>query len=797
MNLDKAKQLMDNLPALQQDAMRSWQGFLRSRWFLVVWFGVVVVAISAILTIPFGHIPEQLNVGDIAPHDIKADRRYEIRDEEASERMSREIESTLRPVYDYNLRVVADSEQKLAKVFEGGRDIFNRRLFVEEQNTQVSKLIQEEIGVALQLGEIEGLRRMRFARYYETLMKRMLGQVLVTPIVGDKEDLTSFKEKGILIRTVGVDKEEQRLEEKIDQIGNVAKARAHIVKLGEANFFDRVPGLKPAAMKMLNELVAPNLNYNASETESQRDRALKSMKEIVIKIEPGEAIVRSGDRLESWHITVLKGIQKQRGQVNIPMKFLAVSLLLCLCLLVPLTFARRYVKKFSHYPADLVFLGFILMLVVSIREFFGAASSVLYDVLAPYGLTLEAFYSLMPIAFGAMLVRLVLNSETAIIFSIVSTLVMGIHFDASPTILLHFLLVQIAGAAAVAYADRRSALLKAGLWTGLIAATIVITTNLIQAAAFLKAIDFTQWLWQAALSMVGGVLASSVVLMLTPLVELVFDYTTDIKLLELGNLNHPLLRDLLVKAPGTYHHSHITGVLAESAAQAIGANPLFARVASYFHDIGKMVKAEYFIENQPAHEDRHGPLTPHMSALIISSHVREGLVLAKKHNLPQRVADIIPQHQGTKLMGYFYHKAKTQQVGDEAEVNEWDFRYDGPKPQTREAGIILLADGAEAATRALKEKTPLQIREVVRSMINKNFIDGQLDECELTLKDLHSIAESFVRILNGIYHKRIPYPETGGATGYDPESAPIPQGGNQEAQGLGGSGGQLLRIPRD
>ncbi|MBI3540548.1 MAG: HDIG domain-containing protein, partial [Deltaproteobacteria bacterium] len=194
----------------------------------------------------------------------------------------------------------------------------------------------------------------------------------------------------------------------------------------------------------------------------------------------------------------------------------------------------------------------------------------------------------------------------------------------------------------------------------------------------------------------------------------------------------------------------------------------------YFHDIGKMKKSSYFIENQPIGEDRHGALSPSMSALIIASHVKDGMDLAKEHKLPQRIIDIIPQHQGTKLISYFYNKAKEQHrrcVEGEASAalptegatrvpmtDERHFRYPGPKPQTREAGIILLADTTEAATRALKDRSPARLEEVVRNMINKNFIDGQLDECELTLKDLHTIANSFVRILMGIYHQRIEYP---------------------------------------
>ncbi|MCE9625395.1 MAG: HDIG domain-containing protein, partial [Deltaproteobacteria bacterium] len=261
------------------------------------------------------------------------------------------------------------------------------------------------------------------------------------------------------------------------------------------------------------------------------------------------------------------------------------------------------------------------------------------------------------------------------------------------------------------------------------------------------------------LAFTGGLLAAIFVMVLAPIAEMLFDYVTDIKLLELGNLNHPLLKEMIVKAPGTYHHSQLVAVLAEGAAAEIGANPLLARVGSYFHDVGKMRKPSYFIENQQGGENRHDKLAPSMSALIIASHVKDGLDLAREYKLPKRIADFIPQHQGTKLITYFYNKASEQAQAAGATVDEKDYRYPGPRPQTREAGIILLADGVEAAVRSIPEKTPAKIQGMVQKIVNKNFTEAQLDECDMTLKDLHVIAESFVRVLVGIYHQRIEYPD--------------------------------------
>jgi putative nucleotidyltransferase with HDIG domain len=224
-------------------------------------------------------------------------------------------------------------------------------------------------------------------------------------------------------------------------------------------------------------------------------------------------------------------------------------------------------------------------------------------------------------------------------------------------------------------------------------------------------------------------------------------------------MNTPMLRELMIQAPGTYHHSIIVGNLAEAAAETIGANPLLARVAAYYHDIGKVRKPLYFVENIGCQENRHDKLAPSMSALILMSHVKDGSDLARENKLGQLLVDIIRQHHGTALIKYFFDKAKNQSDPGVQQVDERDYRYPGPKPQTREAALIMLADAVEAASRTLTDPTPARIQGMVQKIINNIFIDGQLDECELTLKDLHNIAKSFNRILAGIFHHRIDYPE--------------------------------------
>jgi putative nucleotidyltransferase with HDIG domain len=242
-----------------------------------------------------------------------------------------------------------------------------------------------------------------------------------------------------------------------------------------------------------------------------------------------------------------------------------------------------------------------------------------------------------------------------------------------------------------------------------------------------------------------------------PLLEDLFKITTDITLLELSDMNHPLLKQMVLKAPGTYHHSLMVGNLAEAAAETIGANSLLARVGAYYHDVGKIEKAEYFSENQTNAKSLHDKLTPSMSRLIITNHVKDGVEFAKKYRLKKDILDFIEQHHGTSLVHYFFQKA-LERVEDETMLKEEGFRYQGPKPQTKEAAIVLLADSVEAASRTLGNPTPSRVEELAHRIVNNKFIDGQLDECELTLRDLNKIANVFVRVLIGVLHSRVEYP---------------------------------------
>ena len=241
--------------------------------------------------------------------------------------------------------------------------------------------------------------------------------------------------------------------------------------------------------------------------------------------------------------------------------------------------------------------------------------------------------------------------------------------------------------------------------------------------------------------------------------ERVFKITTDLTLLELADFNQPLLRELSAKAPGTFHHSIVMGNLAEEAAASIGANRILARVGCYYHDIGKIAKPEFFVENQLERINKHENMNPNLSARVIINHVKEGIEFARKNKLPQEVIDFIPMHHGTTLVSFFFNKAKTSAIPDREDVLDYIFRYPGPKPQTKETAIAMLADTVEASTKAIEDPTPKKLEDKIDETIKKRFIEGELDECELTLRDLTRIKKSFLKILVGIYHQRIKYPE--------------------------------------
>ncbi len=408
---------------------------------------------------------------------------------------------------------------------------------------------------------------------------------------------------------------------------------------------------------------------------------------------------------------------------------------------------KRYRPSLIADSRKMILLAFLLLATVVLAQF---SKHILVLVADKLQLETATIGFALPVTAGAMLVCLLLDFHLALSFSFIVSLLLGLSFQGDPFIPLYYFLGSIVAALSVIQCKKRTAVLRAG------ALTALVNSIAIAAIELYKGEFMTRGLYDMTAGFLGAIAVAMIVSATLPFFEAVFDIATDIKLLELLEPNQPLLKKLVYTSPGTYHHSILIGNLAESAAEAIGENSLLARVGAYYHDVGKIRKPEYFIENQHPRDNKHDRLMPSMSSLIIASHVKDGVEVAREHNLPSVLIDIIHQHHGTSLITYFYMKAKELQPG--AKIAEEDYRYPGPRPSTKVAAIVMLSDAVEAASRTLDDPTPQRIQALTSSVITRIFLDDQLSSCDLTLKNLREISKSFNLTLNGMFHHRIDYP---------------------------------------
>ncbi|MCX7927588.1 MAG: HDIG domain-containing protein [Candidatus Omnitrophica bacterium] len=411
-----------------------------------------------------------------------------------------------------------------------------------------------------------------------------------------------------------------------------------------------------------------------------------------------------------------------------------VIVLFLLCLLWYFSFLQRTISS----EVKLLHVLFLFILVV-VPSYF-----ILSKGLAIYFIPFSFASMLATLLFSDRILSFILTTATAFVVS---------HFSPNgQTTEALFLVSGLVSAILVYDARRRNTIINAGIFIGILQAiTYLLASNSIY--------RFNPELVSVVLGLlINGFVSAIIVLGCLSIFEHLFKTVTNIHLLELADFNNPVLNRLMLEAPGTYHHSLVVGNLSEAAAKAVGANALLARIGAYYHDIGKLTKPEYFNENMGLTQNIHDTLAPNMSRLVIMNHVNEGVELAKRHKLNPRLIDFIQQHHGKSLVYYFYRRA-IENGHQIEEISEEGFRYPGPKPSSKETAIVLLADSVEAASRALKNPTPAQLEETVHKIINNKFIDGQLDECPLTLKDLEIIATVFSHILSGMYHHRLDYPE--------------------------------------
>jgi putative nucleotidyltransferase with HDIG domain len=491
----------------------------------------------------------------------------------------------------------------------------------------------------------------------------------------------------------------------------------------------------------------PTLEVDEKETEKLRDIARSSVTPIVHEYRANEKIVGPGEIVDERIYNVLR--EYNLIEEKSPWKPTAgIAILVLTAMVILLFFFHRITPEIFGKRRRLVLIGSLMLLVLAFGKAFLAidlGNSDLNNLTA----------ILIPAAWATMTVTILLGVRIAIIVAIILGIFIGIMADPSgmsstgSLASLFALFAGLVGIQSVARLDQRSDLARAGLF--------IAVANVVLASGIALVLDFSLmvWLIGCLFALANGILSSILTMGALPWFESWFNITSAVRLLELSNPNAPLLKELLLEAPGTYHHSVLVGNLAETAAEEIDADPVLVRVGALYHDIGKIKRPYFFIENQFAKDNPHDKIAPTLSTLIITSHIKDGLEMAKEHKLPEKIQEIIAQHHGDSLVTFFYHKA----LEENPEIPEDAFRYDGIKPQSKEAALVLLADSVEAAVRSQKENTPGRIEGLVRKMIKEKFDEGLLDNCDLTFRDLDKISIAFVKVLSGIFHSRVEYPE--------------------------------------
>jgi hypothetical protein len=709
------------------------------RWLLLI---VASLFIAAFLSQTLEEVPPLYRLGDVAQKDLRTDRDLLVRDKGATEKKMEDAAHKVLPVYDYEPSILPEIEGIIDSAFS----VLRRRSAEKTQKGEVEHIL----GFELTPREFLVLKAYRFNEKLIKLAEDLIAPLMQQGIVSDKELL--LQEEGIVVRNTQTGEEVTRRD--LSSLIDYREAKEAIKKTLEGHEAQHIPAdLRGAMVKIINNLLSPNFTFNRQETDRRREVERTLVKPVFFSIEKGEILLRKGERVTEEALLKLEALREERRRGGTLVMVIGFFLLTGFFFASFYIFSTQNIRKISPTNKDILFLILVLISSLGMARISVAVAEGLAGAFP--GVPLSSYYYFFPVAAGAMLIRVVLNSEVALVYSIFASLLTGLLLGEGIFLPLFYLIGSIVGAHSVARCDQRTQLIKGGLLVGLTNFLLISFQGMSTGRIF--AVDI---LFGLLMGLAGGAVAGIIVVGITPVVESIFGYTTDIKLLELANLDQPILKEMLMKVPGTYHHSMIVGNLAETGARAIAVNPLLARVSAYYHDIGKITKPQYFIENQTTGNNRHDKLTPSMSSLILVSHVKDGIELAKEHKLGSKIINIIRQHHGTRIINFFYQKAKEQEDPGVQEVEERDFRYLGPKPQTKEAGLVMLADAVEASSRTLDDPTPARIQGLVQKIINDIFIDGQLDECELTLKDLNAIAKSFNIVLNAIHHQRIEYPET-------------------------------------
>lgn len=704
-------------------------------------FVCVLLAASILSSLRFDHQIKVFLAGDVATIDIMADQNLRYEDREATHRKREQVSDNQPPVFDLSMEPL-ESLRKLAA------DILLQAKRTDEDQEKVRATLSEDLNSEISRETLQVWRSQDFADLMATQVIPWLKDMYSRGVTVSPGVFGSFKQ-GILLRELPSGMETLYLE--TPAVMDVERLKEELDQFLRRDLKKSLR-IRKAVFALTGSFLHPNLTYSRETTQARKQEIIAAMDPVYSTIHTGEMIVRQGERVTPEQQTKLQALYAHRsGSVQL----LAIpGTFLISCLFFVLLHLGQGKKSGLRTVTNREWLTMALVAVflVLLAKFVELAR--ISDAHLPLFLKTGQVAFGLPIA-GAGGVLAMFLPQTLCSYAV---------------LLISFLVTNEVGGNLYLF----SYYLLGGLFYASVIRNCETRQDVLRSVLPLTALCVVSWLGTALaqsgpggeLHLAGGIHAAFnavfsllLVLGLSPVLELVFGYTSRFKLMELMSLEQPLLQELMVNAPGTYHHSIIVANMVEAAARAIGANALLAKVAALYHDIGKLKNPHYFIENQYGKENKHDKLSPSMSALILISHAKKGVELAKEHKLGDEIAALIGQHHGMTLITYFYHKAQElAEAKGEEPIREEEFRYPGPKPQSKEAGIIMLADAIEASSRTLVDPTPSRINGHIQAIVRKLYNEGELDGSELTLRDLTQASETFHRILTGIFHHRIEYP---------------------------------------
>ena len=700
---------------------------------------VVVFASIVLGNIIFGSVYYSSRVieGDISLRTVYAPYDFEYPstiNESETEEMRKRIRLSVPPVFYIDNSFEENAINNL-KIFFSGLNSIGEAEDEDAKNIAI-ETVKKDSGINVSDNIISYFSKKENCDKVKTDIEGVLTSIYPLGIV-DTEMLKEHLQGAEFIKI----KNDKLRSERLRAVGDVltVEAAKDVGKEYLTRVFPRDSKLRSATIDLISGLIRPNLLFNQAEAEKARDEAVKNAPPIydMVEVKKNELLLERGKRVTRQNIAQLKELGIIGGVSHKGPYVSGMLLLIMLLLLLGVWHLFIVEEKLIKKPKEIATILITSLFIIMVGQVVIQSPQPSYVI---------------PLSGVAMLITLLVSSNAGFLSTLLLSLFLGVVSGGKLEVALVLLVGGFASIYVVRDARRRSKIILAGITAGAVSALCIISMGLI------NNLEPNVYLLEALWGLGSGLIAIFLVMGALPLFEYGFKMTTNITLLELSDLNHPLLKELTFKAPGTYQHSIMVGNLAEAACDAIGANSLLARVGSYYHDIGKIEKAEYFSENEMGAQSKHEKLTPSMSSLIIVNHVKDGVDLAKKYKLNPKISEFIEQHHGTGLIYYFYQRA-LEKAGEDHELDDDEFRYPGPRPQTKESAIVLLADSVEASSRTLSDPTPARIMGLVQKIINNKFIDNQLSECDLTLKDLNKIASSFVRVLTAVFHTRLEYPD--------------------------------------